>query len=67
MFKWVSRIGLDSVKKELVEDAERRKQANERFKRSQRYAQIDPWSKRAAGRDSHEFRPLAKVGYAEVA
>jgi nitrite reductase (NADH) large subunit len=65
--KWVARIGLDSVKKQLVEDADRRRQANERFKRSQRYAQIDPWAKRAAGRDSHEFRPLAKVGYAEVA
>jgi nitrite reductase (NADH) large subunit len=65
--KWVARTGLDSVKKQIVEDAERRRAANARFIRSQRFAQIDPWAKRAAGRDSHEFRPLAKVGYAEVA
>jgi nitrite reductase (NADH) large subunit len=65
--KWVARISLDSVKKQLVEDADRRRQAHERFVRSQRFAQIDPWAKRAAGRDAHEFRPLTKVGYAEVA
>ncbi len=65
--KWAGRVGLDRIKKQLVEQPERRRQANERFIKSQRFAQIDPWAKRAAGRNSHEFRPLAKVGYAAVA
>jgi nitrite reductase (NADH) large subunit len=65
--KWMARVGIDSIRKLIVEDSERRRQAYERFVASQRTAQIDPWAKRAAGRDSHEFRPLAKVGYAAVA
>jgi nitrite reductase (NADH) large subunit len=61
--KWVTRVGLDSIKRQIVADAERRRKFYDRFVLSQRYAQIDPWAKRAAGRDAHEFRPLAKVGY----
>lgn len=65
--KWAARVGLDSIRQLIVDDTDRRRQANERFVTSQRYAQIDPWAKRASGRDAHEFRPMAKVGYAAVA
>ena len=59
---WVERIGLAYIKKRVVEDAESRKQAAERYRTSQRYSQIDPWAERAKGLDKHEFIPLKLVG-----
>jgi nitrite reductase (NADH) large subunit len=58
---WVERIGLDYVKKRMA-DAEGRRAAYERFRFSQTYSQIDPWSERAHGVQANEFRTLAKVG-----
>ena len=34
---------------------------------SQKFAQVDPWSERVSGKDKHEFRPMATVGYPEAA
>ncbi len=34
---------------------------------SQKFAQVDPWSERVSGKDKHEFRPMATVGFAEAA
>ncbi len=31
----------------------------DRFVFSQKFAQVDPWAERVAGKDKHEFRPLA--------
>ena len=33
----------------------------------QKFAQVDPWSERVSGKDKHEFRPMATVGFAEAA
>ncbi len=60
---WVDRVGLDSIKKRIVDDPVNRKKLIERFHISQVGNQEDPWAERA--RDSvhaHEFKPLADVG-----
>jgi len=58
---WVERVGLSYVKQRVVEDAEGRRKAAERFHFSQRFAQIDPWAQRAQGVDKHEYIPLKLV------
>ena len=56
---WLERVGLDYVKRRVVEDAAGRKALFARFLYSQRFAQSDPWAERAsAGRDAHEFARL---------
>ena len=59
---WVERVGLTYIKQRVVEDAEGRQKAAERFRYSQRFAQIDPWAQRAKGVDKHEYIPLKRVG-----
>ncbi|MBK3736313.1 nitrite reductase large subunit [Azospirillum brasilense] len=60
---WVERVGLDHIKRRLVEDAEGRAALNARFLFSQSFSQDDPWAERASGSvDRHEFAPLAQVG-----
>ena len=44
---------------------EKRKAYYDRFVFSQKFAQVDPWSERVSGKDKHEFRPLATIGFAE--
>jgi len=66
IFKWVARVGLDEVKRQIVDDAARRRELNARFVYAQSFAQSDPWAERAAGYDAQEFQPLAKIGFAEV-
>ena len=49
------------------EDGERRQAYFDRFVFSQKFAQVDPWDERVSGKDKHEFRPMATVGFAEAA
>jgi nitrite reductase (NADH) large subunit len=58
---WIARVGIDHVKKRLVEDSEGRAALHERFLYSQTFAQIDPWTERAMGTDAHEFAPLPEL------
>jgi nitrite reductase (NADH) large subunit len=67
IYKWAKRIGLDEIRRQIAADAERRAAYFERFLFSQKFAQVDPWSERVSGKDKHEFRPLAAVGYAQAA
>jgi nitrite reductase [NAD(P)H] large subunit len=55
---WVERVGLDYVKRRVVEDEAGRKDLHRRFLHAQQFAQSDPWRDRAAG---PEFRKLAEV------
>ena len=57
---WVERVGIETIRARLADDAGRAALA-ERFRFSQRFAQRDPWSDRAAGVDRHEFTTLATV------
>ena len=65
--KWIARVGLDTVRAQIVEDAERRGRLYERFLHAQKFAQSDPWAEHVAGAFAHEFQPMARLAFAEVA
>ena len=67
IYKWAKRVGMDSIRRSVVEDAGKRKALFERFVHSQKFSQEDPWAERAGGRDAHEFRPLADLSFAQAA
>ena len=67
IYKWTKRIGVAEIRRQVLEDVERRKSFFERFVYSQKFAQVDPWSERVSGLHKHEFRPLAAVGMAQAA
>jgi nitrite reductase (NADH) large subunit len=54
---WIERVGFPSIKQQVVDDGENRKALFERFKKSQKHAQGDPWAKRTGkdGIEQHEF------------
>ena len=58
---WIERIGLQRVKDEVVDDAEKRKMYAERFYVAQSVAQDDPWKERVDGGEKHEFTPLKEI------
>ncbi len=58
---WMARVGIESVRAQVVDDAERRRELAARFAYAQRFAQHDPWAARAHGREINEFRPMARI------
>jgi nitrite reductase (NADH) large subunit len=67
IYKWAKRIGYDEVRRQIMDDETRRKAYFDRFVFSQKFAQVDPWSERVSGKDKHEFKPMASVGYSAAA
>ncbi len=67
IYKWAKRIGYDEVRSQILDDAEKRKAYFDRFVFSQKFAQVDPWSERVSGKDKHEFRPMAEIGFPQAA
>jgi nitrite reductase (NADH) large subunit len=67
MHKWAARVGVDVIRGQVVEDAERRATLKARFLHSQSVFQRDPWAERVAGLEAHEFRPLATIPHLEAA
>ncbi|MBO6719213.1 MAG: NAD(P)/FAD-dependent oxidoreductase [Rhizobiaceae bacterium] len=67
IYKWARRIGYDEIRRQIMDDADKRKAYYDRFVFSQKFAQVDPWSERVSGKDKHEFRPMAAVGFKEAA
>ena len=61
IYKWAKRIGYDEIRRQVLEDKARRKEYYDRFVFSQKFAQVDPWSERATGKDRHEFEPMAEL------
>jgi nitrite reductase (NADH) large subunit len=59
IYKWIARVGLDSIKA-AVADPDRRRALYDRFAYSQRFFRIDPWAERVAGRHGDEFNPLSR-------
>ncbi|MEJ2212532.1 MAG: nitrite reductase large subunit NirB [Gammaproteobacteria bacterium] len=55
---WVERVGLQYLKDVILDDPETRKTLYERFKFSQKFAQVDPWKARAEGEQAHEFQNI---------
>jgi nitrite reductase (NADH) large subunit len=58
---WIERVGLEFVKKRVVNDADDRRRLASRFLESQKAAQIDPWAERAGGGERREFVPIREV------
>jgi len=67
IWKWAKRVGEDVIREQVVEDLGRRKALFNRFVFSQKFAQTDPWAERVAGKDAHEFAPMANVARLEAA
>jgi nitrite reductase (NADH) large subunit len=61
IYKWAKRIGVPEIKKQIMDDHEKRKAFYARFVYSQKFAQVDPWSERVSGVDKHEFKPMATL------
>jgi nitrite reductase (NADH) large subunit len=67
IYKWAARVGVASIRAQIVDDAERRAILRDRFLASQRFSQDDPWAARAGGAEAHEFTPIARVPMLEAA
>ena len=61
IYKWMKRVGIPSIKANVVDDLEKRQAYFERFVFSQKFAQVDPWAERVSGKDKHEFKPMATL------
>ncbi|WP_279481932.1 nitrite reductase large subunit NirB [Aureimonas sp. SK2] len=62
IYKWLKRVGMDSIRAAIVDDLGKRQAYFERFVFSQAFAQVDPWAERASkGVAAHEFKPLADL------
>ena len=61
IYKWAKRVGLTTIRAQIMEDAGRRYVLYERFVYSQHFVQHDPWAERVKGRDAHEFSPMADL------
>ena len=61
IYKWVRRVGLETIHAQVVEDAEHRAELFRRFVHSQKFAQHDPWKERVEGVEAHEFAPMARI------
>ncbi|NOZ41708.1 MAG: NAD(P)/FAD-dependent oxidoreductase, partial [Alphaproteobacteria bacterium] len=60
---WVIRVGLDSIRKRIVDDADNREKLIQRFHISQQGSQQDPWAERVNNKaHAPEFTPLAQLG-----
>ncbi len=67
IYKWAKRVGTDEIRRQILDDGEKRKAYYDRFVHSQKFAQVDPWSERVSGKDKHEFKPMAAVGLMQAA
>ena len=67
IYKWAKRVGIDTIRAQVLDDKDRRRALYDRFVISQRFAQTDPWAERVAGKDAHEFRPMADLSVKEAA
>ena len=67
IYKWAARIGVATVREQIMSDPDRRRAFYERFVYSQQFSQSDPWSERVSGAMAHEFKPLADLRTLEAA
>jgi nitrite reductase (NADH) large subunit len=61
VYRWAEKVGIDKIRAAIMDDHEGRKALVARFEKSQRAVRKDPWAERAAGRELHEFMPLAAL------
>ena len=58
IYKWMARVGLESIRARIVDDPAQRAALHGRFVLAQSFAQVDPWAERAAGAEACEFASL---------
>jgi nitrite reductase (NADH) large subunit len=58
IYKWAQRVGIAEIRRQICEQDHIRRGLFDRFVLAQRFAQTDPWSERASGKDKHEFQAL---------
>ena len=61
VYKWAKRVGYDTVRQQIMQDKERRRALYDRFVLAQSFVQKDPWAERVAGKEAHEFAPMADL------
>jgi nitrite reductase (NADH) large subunit len=61
VWRWAEKTGLEKIRTAIMDDHAGRRALVERFEKSQRAVRKDPWAERAAGRELHEFMPLASL------
>ncbi|MEJ8473206.1 nitrite reductase large subunit NirB [Roseibium algae] len=61
IYKWAKRIGVEEIRRQIMDDTAKRKAYFDAFVFSQKFAQVDPWSERVSGKDKHEFNPMATL------
>tara|TARA_R110000824_G_scaffold390760_13_gene587868 strand:+ start:32398 stop:34845 length:2448 start_codon:yes stop_codon:yes gene_type:complete len=61
IYKWAKRVGYEEIRRQIMDDHEKRRAYFARFVYSQKFAQVDPWSERVSGKDKHEFNPMATI------
>lgn len=67
IYKWAKRVTIAEVRRQVLDDVEKRKSYFNHFVYSQQFAQVDPWSERVSGLHKHEFKPMATIGIALAA
>ena len=67
IYKWAKRVGSDTIRKQTLDDKVRRRALFDRFVFSQQFSQTDPWAERVAGKDAHEFAPIADLTFQDAA
>ena len=68
IYKWAKRVGVDTIRQQIMNEPERRRALYDRFVLSQQFAQTDPWAERASGgKAAHEFAPMADLRIREAA
>ena len=63
---WIERVGLDHVRAALFDTPDSVRHLAARFRHSQRFSQVDPWARRAAGEDAGLHHPLGEVRLPEM-
>lgn len=58
IYKWAKRVGMETIRRVIMDDHDARKAYHKRFLTSQAVAQVDPWALRAKGFQAHEFKSI---------
>jgi nitrite reductase (NADH) large subunit len=67
IYKWTKRVGVAEIRRQILDDTDKRKAYFERFVFSQKFAQVDPWEERVSRKHKHEFKPMAVIDFAPAA
>ena len=61
IYKWARRVGIETIRDQVMADKEHRTELYSRFVYSQKFSQSDPWAKNTKPQASPQFLPLADL------